>query len=202
MLGATFFIGSIFFTTAAYLQFHETLAAPEGVLADSARPGRLASLVGWTPRRLDWWSGIVQFVGTIFFNLTTFAATRDALSLVQDRRLIWAPDLVGSICFLVASWLAYSEVNRGIRPRHDGSVGWWITVVNMGGSIAFGAAAIASRYTRANGEIANVALVNLATFVRAVCFFGGALLLPIESARDSAPQASPPSGDAPPVAST
>ncbi len=57
VLGATFFVGSIFFTTAAYLQFHETLAAPGGVLADSAGPGRLASLVGWTPRRIDWWAG-------------------------------------------------------------------------------------------------------------------------------------------------
>ncbi len=76
-------------------------------------------------------------------------------------------------------------------------------MVNMGGSIAFGAAAIASRYMRANGEIANVALVNLGTFVGAVCFFVGALLLPIESARDSAsPPASPASGDAPPVAPT
>ena len=185
-LGATFFVGSVFFTSAAYLVYHETLAAPEGVLADSARPGRLASLIGWTPHRLGWWSAIVQFVGTLFFNLTTLSATRDALSLDQDRRLIWAPDVIGSICFLVASWLAYSEVNRGVLPRSDGSVGWWITGVNMVGSIAFGIAAVASRYVRSSGEIANVALVNAGTFVGALCFLAGAVLLPVESARDRA----------------
>ena len=189
-LGATFFVGSIFFTTASYLQFHETLAAPGGVLADSARPGRLASLLGWTPRRLDWWAAIVQLVGTLFFNLTTFAATRDVLSLEQQRRLIWAPDVVGSICFLVASWLAYTELNRGLLPRSDGSVGWRITAVNLVGSVAFGVAAVASRYLRSDGQIANVPLVNAGTFIGACCFLIGAVLLPVESARDSGPDPS------------
>ncbi len=187
VVGWTFFIGSIFFTTAAYLQYHETLAAPEGILAEAARPGRIASLIGWTPRRLDWWAGIVQLIGTLFFNLTTWAATRDALTLVQERRLIWVPDVIGSICFLVASWLAYSEVNRGVAPRSDGSVGWWITAVNLAGSIAFGVAAITSRYLLSTGEVANTALVDLGTFVGALCFFCGAVLLPVESSMDRAP---------------
>ena len=200
IVGATFFIGSIFFTTAAYLQWHETLAAPGGVLADSARPDRLASLIGWVPRRLDWWAGIVQLVGTIFFNVTTFAATRDALSVAQERLLIWAPDVVGSICFLVASWLAYSEVNRGALPRSDGSIGWRITAVNLGGSLAFGGAAVASRYLRGSGEVANVTLVNLGTFVGALGFLAGALLLPVESAKERSATSStwpgsPTSGD-------
>lgn len=190
-LGVTFFIGSLFFTSAAYLQYHETLAAPQGVLADSAHPGRLASLVGWRPRRLDWWAGTVQLVGTLSFNLTTFTALGSEFSLEQERRLIWAPDVVGSICFLVASSLAYVEVNRGVLPRSDGSVGWWISAANMAGSIAFGLAAVASRYRSSSGEVANVALVNLATFVGALGFFVGAVLLPVESARDSSPPEGP-----------
>ncbi len=185
VVGTTFFVGSIFFTTAAYLQFHETLSAPEGILADSPRPRRLASLVGWTPRRLDWWGSAVQLVGTVWFNVTTFAATRSDLSVTQDRRLIWAPDVFGSICFLLASWFAYSEVNRGLLPRSDRSIGWRITALNLVGSIAFGASAIGSRYLRGTGEVANVALVNLGTFVGAVCFLVGAVLLPVESARDT-----------------
>ena len=42
----------------------------------------------------------MQLVGTLFFNLSTFGATRDALSSPQERRLIWAPDVFGSVCFL------------------------------------------------------------------------------------------------------
>jgi predicted membrane protein len=184
LVGATFFVGSIFFTAAAYLQLHETLRAPGGVLAQSPRPGRLASLVGWKPHRIDFWAGVVQLVGTMFFNISTFAATRADLSTVQDRHLVWAPDVVGSVCFLVASWLAYAEVNRGILPRPDRSVGWRIAALNLLGSVAFGVAALAARYLRSTGELANLALVNLGTFVGAVCFLVGAVLLPVESATE------------------
>lgn len=182
---ATFFVGSIFFTSAAYLQYHEALMAPRGVLAASARPGRLESLIGWEPHRLDWWATIVQLVGTVLFNISTFSATLDDLSVTQERRLIWAPDVGGSVCFLVASWFAYSEVNRGVLPRSDASVGWRITALNLAGSIAFGASAIGARYLRSTGGIANLTLVNLGTFMGAVCFFVGAVLLPVESARDA-----------------
>ena len=126
----------------------------------------------------------MQLIGTVFFNITTFAATRTDLTLDQARHLIWAPDLVGSICFLVASWLAYSEVNRTVRPHPDGSTGWWIAAVNMAGSVAFGIAAIAARYLHTTGEIANITLVNVGTFVGAVLPVG-AILLPVESATEA-----------------
>jgi hypothetical protein len=90
----------------------------------------------------------------------------------------------GSICFLVASWLAYSEVNRGVWPRSDGSIGWRIAALNLAGSLAFGLAAIAARYLPTTGEPANIALVNAGTFLGGVCFLVGAVLLPVESARD------------------
>ncbi|WP_421733974.1 hypothetical protein [Cellulomonas sp.] len=179
-VAATFFVGSIFFTSAAYLQFHETLRAPTGVLAGSPRPRLLA----WSSRRIDAWAVLVQLVGTVFFNLSTFAATRADLTLAQERHLVWAPDVGGSICFLVASWLAYAEVNRGILPRSDRSVGWGIAALNLLGSVAFGVAAVAARYLRSTGELANLPLVNLGTFLGAVCFLVGAVLLPVESARE------------------
>ena len=56
------------------------------------------------------------------------------------------------------------------------------------GSIAFGASAIAARYLHSTGEIANITLVNLGTFLGAICFFVGAALLPVESSRDAEPQ--------------
>lgn len=192
VVAATFFVGSILFTSAAYLQYHETVRAPEGVLADSPAPRGLRAHLDWRPRRIDWWAALVQLVGTVLFNVSTFAATRSGLSVDQQRHLIWAPDLAGSICFLVASWLAYSEVNRGVWPRSDQSTGWRIAAVNLGGSIAFGAAAIGARYVGSSGEPANVALVNLGTFAGAVCFLVGAALLPVESAKDSVPEPASP----------
>jgi len=180
----TFFVGSIFFTSAAYLQFHETLRAPGGVLTQSSRPRPIASLVGWKPHRIDFWAVLVQLVGTVFFNISTFAATQADLTAAQARHLVWAPDVYGSICFLVASWFAYAEVNRGVLPRSDRSVGWRIAALNMLGSVAFGISAVAARYVPSTGESANLALVNLGTFLGAVCFLVGAVLLPVESARE------------------
>ena len=47
------------------------------------------------------------------------------------------------------------------------------------GSVAFGVSAVASYLTPDSGEPRNVELVNLGTFVGALCFLvGAALLLP------------------------
>ena len=180
----TFFVGSLFFTAASAVQYHETRSAPTGI--EPGAPGRrgLHAFLGAAPRQIDWWAAAVQLVGTVFFNITTFAATRTDLTLAQQRHLVWAPDVFGSICFLIASWLAYSEVNHAFRPHSDGSIGWSIAAVNMVGSVAFGAAAIAARYLHTTGEIANITVVNVGTFVGAVCFLAGAVLLPVESARE------------------
>jgi len=178
----TFFVGSVFFTTASYLQYHEAAAAPMGPDHNAPLPPRIRRFLSFAPHRVDWWACAVQLVGTVLFNVSTFAATRSDLAFQQEKRLIWAPDLLGSLCFLVASWFACLEIWDD--PAGKRSTGWWIATLNMAGSIAFGAAAIAARYT-GYGESANVALVNLGTFAGAVCFFVGAALLPVESARES-----------------
>jgi hypothetical protein len=189
-----FFVGSIFFTTAGYLQYRECVAAPTTVDPEGPRPHGLGALIGWRPRSPGWWATTVQLVGTVLFNISTFAATRDALSFEQERRLIWAPDFWGSGCFLVASWLAYVEVAPRVWHRPRGDLGWTIAALNLAGSIAFGLSAIGARYLTTTGEPANITLVNLGTLVGAVCFFVGAALLPVESASgraDRAPVVSP-----------
>ncbi|NLP83025.1 hypothetical protein HF576_04135 [Microbacterium sp. CFH 90308] len=55
----------------------------------------------------------MQLAGTALFNVSTFAATRESLALDQEKHLIWAPDLWGSVCFLVASALACKSVHLG-----------------------------------------------------------------------------------------
>jgi hypothetical protein len=179
----TFAVGSVFFTAAAALQLHETLTAPQAIL----KPPHRFRLRGarWHPHRIDWWAAVVQLAGTVLFNLSTFAATRTDLDVDRERHLVWGPDVGGSICFLVASWLAYAEVNRGVLPRPDRSFGWRIGALNLAGSIAFGASAVGARLVPATGDEANVALVNSATFLGAVCFLLGAVLLPVESTHDA-----------------
>ena len=54
---------------------------------------------------------------------------------------------------------------------------WETAWLNLLGSVAFGVSAAAAYVVPSSGEVANAALVNLGTFLGAVCFFAGALLM-------------------------
>jgi hypothetical protein len=174
IVGVTFFAGSIFFTSAGYLQFVQTINAPGDLSAADPRRFRLWS---WEPGRIDWCSAAVQSVGTLLFNVSTFAAMHTAFTVTQQDRRIWAPDMLGSIAFLIASSLAWIEVCHGwwrVRPRE---ISWWIVALNLAGSVAFQVSALAAFVRPATGSAADSSIANLGTFLGAVGFFFGALLL-------------------------
>ena len=87
------------------------------------------------------------------------------------------------MCFLVASWLAWAEECHGPFAWRPMVLSWWITVLNLVGSVAFGVSAVAS-YVMPNGQLLSVALTNLGTFVGALCFLAGAVLLLPERTRE------------------
>ena len=97
-VGLVYFTGSIFFTLAAFEQLR------------TARRGD----------RLDLLASGVQLVGTLLFNLDTLDAMRDSLSADEQRLLVWAPDALGSACFLVASVLALTAVWGTASSRRRG----------------------------------------------------------------------------------
>ncbi len=149
---AVFFVGSIFFTSAAALQYVE---------------GGL-----FRPRGLDWWSNATQLVGTLFFNVSTFDALRRGLDANEYDRLVWTPDTRGSICFLVSGCLAMLAV-RSARPTRD----WWISLVNLVGCVAFGISAVAAYVVPSTGDALDLAAANVFTSLGALCFLIGAVLL-------------------------
>jgi hypothetical protein len=134
-------------------------------------------LVTWEPHRIDWWAAEVQLAGTLFFNVSTFDEMLQHLSASQSDRLVWTPDARGSICFLVASGLAWAEASHGLWSWRPRSLPWVITALNLVGSIAFGASAVASYVVPATDQPRNAALMNLGTFVGAIAFLIGAVLL-------------------------
>jgi hypothetical protein len=159
--GITFFVGSIFFTSAAALQYQQAT-------------GRWQA---WEPGNLDWLAGAVQLAGTLFFNISTFHAMATHLSASQENKLVWRPDAFGSICFLVASGVAWFAVARAWWSWRPNERPWLIAALNMLGSIAFGASAVASYVVPSSDQPRNVTLMNLGTFVGALCFLAGGLLL-------------------------
>jgi hypothetical protein len=177
----TFFVGSIFFTSAALLQYLEVANASR---VPPGQPGHERwRLLTWEPRRIDWWAALVQLVGTVYFNVSTFHAIDLELSASGANDLVWRPDVVGSICFLVASGLAWAEVSHAWWSWRPRSISWQITALNLGGSIAFGVSAAAARIVPSTDQVRNVALMNLGTFVGALCFLVGAVLLLPERTR-------------------
>jgi YrhK-like protein len=175
IVGVTYFVGSLFFTSAGYLQYVETINAAEGVRLSSAHGRR--RLLAWQPGRIDWWSASVQSVGTVLFNISTFSALDATFSQQQQERLVWAPDMLGSIAFMVASTLAWLEVCGGWWRWRPDDTSWRIVALNLGGSIAFQLSAIAAFIRPMTGEIVSLPIANLGTFVGAVAFFLGAALL-------------------------
>jgi predicted Na+-dependent transporter len=160
--GLTFFVGSIFFTSAGYLQVR------------ACCDGRLFA---WRPRRAEWVAAVVQFVGTLFFNASTFHAMEQNLSASQANQLVWRPDAFGSICFLVASGIAWLCVAHAWFAWQPHCLAWWIAGLNLLGSIAFGVSAVASKVVPETDQVRSVTLMNLGTFIGALGFLIAAVLL-------------------------
>jgi hypothetical protein len=148
VVGVTYFIGSLFFTTAAFEQLR------------TAR-GR-GTQVG---------AAAIQFIGTLYFNVTTFTGMSDSLSARQADLLVWSPDAFGSVCFLVSSVLAEIAVWGPLVPaRRSASL-------NLVGSVAFGISAVAAVVIPDTDELLNAALATSMTLVGALCFFWAARVL-------------------------
>jgi hypothetical protein len=174
-IGVTFFAGSLLFTAAAYLQYSEAVNVPREHLPRAR--GRRLRPASWEPRRIDWLAASIQLAGTLLFNVSTFLAMQHGLDARQTDLRVWAPDAFGSVCFLVASALAYWAVRHRRR-----SLSWWIGALNLAGSVACGLAAIASLVDPSTDVMVNVRIANAGTSLGAACFLAGALLLPREAA--------------------
>jgi hypothetical protein len=174
----TFFLGSVFFTSASFCQLLQ--AQSPGMAPDAVASGRVPVRF-WAPAPADrgWLSAAVQFPGTIAFNVSTGFALATSLTLQQTDRLVWAPDFVGSILFLIASWFGIAAVSRRFFQWSPRDPWWGIAWINMLGSVFFMFSAIGALVLPATGAMANVRWANAGTFAGAVCFFiGAALLLP------------------------
>lgn len=147
------FVGSWFFTSAAWIQL--VLSRPEG-----------------SP---EWRSAAVQFGGTVLFNVSTGAAVW-AHEVMAERRLVWAPDATGSLAFLVSAAIGIVAVTASVGGWKPESRDWQAQWVNMIGCIAFAASAVGAFVYR-TGSVADVALANLGTFLGALCFLAAALLV-------------------------
>jgi len=170
-----FFIGSIFFTAASVCQVMEVVKAgdTEGLYADEKPPPLL-----WQPKRIGYMACLVQLLGAIMFNFNTGNAFISDLNWIQQDVLIWSPNIIGCICFLIASRLAYMEVCHAYWGWHPGNIEWWITSLNLLGSLGFIISALYSLpVAPGDSSVTFSGLSAFFTFQGAVCFLIASYLL-------------------------
>ncbi len=172
IVGITFVIGSLFFTTAA-------ITAAVQVIDEDRNDGTRTRW--WSDSRVSRlrWAAVIQAAGTLLFNLNTIDAMIMTFDVEETNRLVWAPDFLGCIAFLVASHLYWWDTRR--RRDGDGNEThgseWWSSLLNYVGSVLFMASAIASFTLETTGEVVNIAIVNTGTFLGALCFLVGSYVL-------------------------
>lgn len=172
-LGAvTFFVGSLFFTSAAFLQYREAVDA-----LPAAGAALRHSVWVWAPRNLPWLASAIQLAGTLWFNWSTGNAMAVNLTAEQADQRVWRPDALGSVAFLVASAVALRDVGRGAIAGRPKPRTWKIAVINLAGSVAFGISAIGAFVVPSSGDVWSAELSSLGTFVGALCFLIGAILM-------------------------
>ncbi|GAA1994921.1 hypothetical protein GCM10009838_69260 [Catenulispora subtropica] len=176
----TYFVGSLFFTTASFLSYREAVdAAPK-----AQNPSHRRFFV-FQPRRIDWWATAVQLAGTLYFNVSTGFAMAHNLSADTAHKHVWRPDAIGSVCFLVSSFLCWYEACHGWAAWRPRTWSWWITLANLVGSVAFGVSAVAGYINPVTGEVHNLGGADTTTLIGAICFLVGAVLLLPERTEES-----------------
>jgi hypothetical protein len=157
--GLTFFIGSILFTLGGACQC--LLAVPE-------RPDHPTGVASW---RTAW----IQSVGTLLFNLMTFAALTIVITDHGYDTIVWVPNAIGSLCFLISGAIFYLfSPRRGLLPRTDHE-GWWEAAVNLLGCVLFGISAVTGYVTGHPSAPVSTGITNWTTTLGAVCFLAVAL---------------------------
>lgn len=182
-INAVFFAGSIPFTTAAYLQLFQAANLGD-FLEDESSPHQRFQIFGWKPLEIGWLSGALQFVGTILFNFNTFDAMIPSLNWYAQDLLIWAPNMLGSILFLLSGYLAFIEICHAHWAWKPGEISWCVAFVNLLGCVGFMISAVLGIALPGtpNETVANLSL--LFTLLGATGFLVGSLLMLPEMAID------------------
>jgi hypothetical protein len=159
----TFFIGSLFFTAAGFIQLSMSGKRP---------PSRSAN----RPDTFDWWAAAVQFAGTLLFNVSTVSALIVSANAASRLGGGWRPDAYGSIAFLVSSAFAVVATTARDKLWDPQARTWRCTWLNMAGSVLFGLSAIGAFVLPATGDLLSLFWANVGTFTGAACFFTAAML--------------------------
>lgn len=161
-IDSVFFSGSIFFTSAAFLELYHT---PKD-------------------NQMAYWSALSQFIGTLFFNANTFDSFFD-LGWFGQELLIWTPNIFGSILFMISGSLVMLDICKCWWCWNFKSLEWWNGAINFAGCVAFLISAVLSLVVPSTAAGLNEVLATVFTLIGAMCFLVGAYLMWPEMSRNN-----------------
>ena len=163
-----YLVGGVFFSTGGYVSVLQVIDPP-------AR--ERWRWWAWETQSAAWVSAAVLFAGTLVFGVNLIDSFIEGLTVQQENRLIWAPDMVGCILFLVSGHVALAQVCRGRRvcwrPRRND---WWVAILNQVGSYFFLVSGLAAYINPETSNPVNEAVANWGTFAGAICFALGGVV--------------------------
>lgn len=133
---SVYFSGSIPFTIAAYLQLFQAANAPPLPHETQGEP-ITTRWIGWRPRDIGWWSCLLQWIGTLLFNMNTFNGMNPSPTWIKQDIWIWIPNIVGSVLFLVSGYMAFAETCHQYWKWEPSNTSWWVVALNLAGCIGF-----------------------------------------------------------------
>jgi hypothetical protein len=168
LAAVVYMVGGVFFSTGGYASVLLAINAPhrrrDGTWAP--RPWRW-----WArePRNYDYLAAAVLFAGTIVFGINLVDSLLGTLTPTQEDRLVWNPDIIGCLLFLIAGFIAMIDISGTWWRIRGENLGWWIVFVNQVGSVLFMVSGVAS-FVRADGDMIAVGIANWGTLTGALCF--------------------------------
>ena len=169
-INLVFLVGGVFFSLGGYASIVLEVNSPRTIGNDGLLDAGRWRWWAYEPMRPGWTSAMVLFVGTLAFAISLVDVFIDNLSLKQDNHLIWAPEMLGCVLFLVSGHLAIAEVCHGRFRLLPHSLGWWIVAVNQLGSVLFLISGIGAYLRPATGAAVSQSLVIWGTATGAFCF--------------------------------
>jgi hypothetical protein len=200
LIGWPFFVGSIFYTVGAYIRILEVLNAPPVhpmiTDEDSVRLSvdilehRKLRFFGWEPWRWDFLGALIQQIGACLYNINCFVGNGNkafVLSFYETQFVLWLPDTLGSVCFVVSSYFFIVEYGHRWWTWDPKSLLYWTVLCNFMGAIGFllnGAFGFGEYAFPSNSLYVYIA-ADLPLLIGCICFSLGGLFLILEQSLPS-----------------
>jgi hypothetical protein len=112
----------------------------------------------------------IQAIGALLFQTSMTGALIRSLSIAEQERIIWVPDLFGALCFLVASSMFFT-LRYPIQHRQgNGRSARELAMMNIIGSAFFVISALGAYIVPLTDQSIYPQIANLGTFAGAVLF--------------------------------